>query len=101
MGTSQKTFEQVKNILGKLDQRIDSLRTGRSATPAGAVANASETASAAPGLHSTIGAPSTPSTQAVPPAPVNGQHGRHDEPLPLNPPSRSAYGRATPIRFAS
>jgi hypothetical protein len=29
MPTSQKTFEQVKNILGKLDARIDSLRQRR------------------------------------------------------------------------
>jgi hypothetical protein len=29
MSTSQRTFNQVKSILGKLDQRIDSLRSAR------------------------------------------------------------------------
>ena len=31
MSTSDKTFSQVKAILGKLDQRIDSLRERRTA----------------------------------------------------------------------
>lgn len=30
MGTSQKTFDQVRSILGKLDARIDNLRQRRS-----------------------------------------------------------------------
>lgn len=34
MGPSEKTFNQVKNILGKLDRSIDQLRQKRTAPPA-------------------------------------------------------------------
>lgn len=33
MGPSEKTFNQVKNILGKLDRSIDQLRTARTSPP--------------------------------------------------------------------
>lgn len=76
MSTSQRTFNQVKSILGKLDQRIDSLRAARS-TPVQA---------ALIGGDRLIG-------QAV---------GTFANPNPVAPaapsPSRSPFGRATPIR---
>ncbi len=68
MGPSEKTFNQVKNILGKLDRSIDQLRQKRT-TPA-------------PPMHQTVGEPSRP-------IPI---------PQPAQPPrSNSAFGRATPI----
>lgn len=70
MGPSEKSFNQVKAILGKLDRNIDQLRerrsTGREATPAAAPADA---------------------TRAQPvPAVAPANFGR-----------ASQYGRATPI----
>ncbi|MDP1660736.1 MAG: hypothetical protein Q8L55_02375 [Phycisphaerales bacterium] len=73
MSTSQRTFNQVKSILGKLDQRIDSLRAARS-TPAPA---------ALVGGDRLIG-------QAVAPSPIPA--------AAFSPPPRSPFGRATPIR---
>lgn len=70
MGPSEKSFNQVKAILGKLDRNIDQLRerrsTGREATPAATPAEA-------------------PRAQAVPAA-APAAFGR-----------TSQYGRATPI----
>ncbi len=74
MSTSQRTFNQVKSILGKLDQRIDSLRAARS-TPAPA---------ALIGGDRLIGQAVTPA--AMPAATFTP------------PPPRSPFGRATPIR---
>lgn len=34
MGPSEKSFNQVKNILGKLDRSIDQIRTKRTSPPA-------------------------------------------------------------------
>ncbi len=34
MGPSEKSFNQVKNILGKLDRSIDQIRNKRTAPPA-------------------------------------------------------------------
>ncbi len=67
MGPSEKTFNQVKNILGKLDRSIDQLRQKRTAppTPMHAAAEA----------HRTI-----PISQPA---------------QPVRPPSQ--FGRATPI----
>lgn len=94
MGTSQRTFEQVKSILGKLDQRIDSLRTTRSNPQP---APAAPTTGAALGLNTSVGgpapAPAQPIGQPLTPA--------RTEPMPLNTSGRSGYGRATPIRHAS
>lgn len=109
MATSQKAFDQVRSILGKLDQRIDSLRTGR-CLPAGAAAPvpaATVPNTSAPGLHSTVGGPgpiAAPAPAAASPATKPGANGlttSTDQPFPINPPSRSVYGRATPIRHAS
>lgn len=52
MGPSEKTFNQVKNILGKLDRSIDQLRQARqtppAATPAATPAQAAPAAPARP-----------------------------------------------------
>ena len=85
MTTSQKTFEQVKSILGKLDQRIDALRERRSVTPLTPVP-APHAAALAPAA-----APAIPHLAvAAAPAPIAS--------IAPAPPSRSPYGRATPIR---
>lgn len=69
MGPSEKAFNQVKNILGKLDRSIDHLRQQRTApTPA-------------------LAAPSNADTLRIVPAPA---------PTPAR--STSAFGRATPLR---
>ena len=80
MSTSQRTFNQVKSILGKLDQRIDSLRASRT-TPIPA---------ALIGGDRLIG-------QAVTPAPTPAAA---FTPAPPASP-RSPFGRATPIRPAN
>lgn len=77
MSTSQRTFNQVKSILGKLDQRIDSLRAARSTPVQPALI----------GGDRLIG-------QAVTPAPIPAAF---NQPAPA-PVSRSPFGRATPIR---
>jgi len=70
MGPSEKTFNQVKSILGKLDRSIDQLRAQRT-VPAAPTPAIGETSRQAPS----------------PPAPA---------PAPSRP--NSLYGRATPIR---
>ncbi|MGH7131155.1 MAG: hypothetical protein ACREJO_04330 [Phycisphaerales bacterium] len=75
MSTSQRTFDQVKSILGKLDQRIDALRERRNTDPVIAAV------------------PVTP-IMPVLPMPM-----KQPEPV-APPPPRTAYGRATPLRSA-
>jgi hypothetical protein len=82
MGPSEKSFNQVRSILGKLDRNIDQLRTQRT-TPEG---------------HK----PEPASTQAVPtglPArQIPGQKAGAQPATPAQPPRPpSVYGRATPI----
>ena len=72
MSTSQRTFDQVKSILGKLDQRIDALRERRTSD--------------------VIPMPAAP---VATPAPMQAPK---PAPTPAPAPSRSAYGRATPLR---
>ena len=69
MGPSEKAFNQVKSILGKLDRSIDQLREQRTAPPAPAVA-----------AHARV----------EPPKPVPA-------PAPAPYRSTSGFGRATPI----
>ena len=79
---SQRSFDQVKNILGKLDRNIDAARQRRLQGPL-------PTAAAIP---VPIAAPSRPAFVA-PSAPMT--------PMPTfgsTAPSRSVYGRATPMR---
>ncbi|MGD9688836.1 MAG: hypothetical protein AB7K52_02240 [Phycisphaerales bacterium] len=99
MGTSQKTFDQVKSILGKLDRNIDSVRQrrlgepparpspGYGATSGPALTQPGNVGGTVPGvigptLNTTIGAgPGVPPpATAAPPA------------------SKSGYGRAQPLR---
>jgi hypothetical protein len=70
MGPSEKAFNQVKSILGKLDRSIDQLREQRK-TPAPVATQP------APGR---VEPPKPPAAAA-----------------PVYRPSNSAYGRATPI----
>jgi hypothetical protein len=74
MGPSEKAFNQVKSILGKLDRSIDQLREQRTAPPAPATP--------------------VPHQRVEPPKPA---------PTPAPQPYRSAsgYGRATPITPSS
>lgn len=88
MSTSERAFDKVKSILGKLDRNIDAARARR--------------------LHGTP-APSpipSPAVQAIP-APAGGAPGAPSftPQLPLagktpeaRPEGRSTFGRATPIR---
>jgi hypothetical protein len=71
MGPSEKAFNQVKSILGKLDRNIDQLREQRKTPPAPVATQP------APG-------------RAEPPKPA-------PTPAPAFRPSNSPYGRATPI----
>lgn len=94
MSTSQKTFNQVKGILGKLDQRIDSLRAARTndrligASPVVA-ASLPQNGPATIPMNTTIGTGSLAKPAVAPVAPVQAA------PLPAR---NSLYGRATPIR---
>jgi hypothetical protein len=72
MGPSEKAFNQVKSILGKLDRSIDQLREQRTTPP-------TATAAPAPGRAE--------APKPAPPAPAPAVYR----------PSNSAYGRATPI----
>ena len=91
MSTSQRTFDQVKNILGKLDRNIDAARARRmqAPTPNTPIANAGgpiPISSAQP-----ISQPNRPTF--MPSGPLT--------PMPTfgsSAPARSVYGRATPMR---
>jgi hypothetical protein len=91
MATSQKTFDQVKSILGKLDRNIDEMRQRRLGDPPPRLPvptphNISPVIG--PSLNTTIGAGST-----LPAINGNGLNGAH---VPA--PSKSQYGRAQPLR---
>jgi hypothetical protein len=68
MGPSEKAFNQVKSILGKLDRSIDQLREQRK----------------------------TPAPVATQPVPARVEPPKAPA-APAYRPSNSAYGRATPI----
>jgi hypothetical protein len=102
MGTSEKTFQQVKAILGKLDRSIDSLRaqrTGDTVAPAreapGRDASGSQAQPAAPFQPALIGA--GPMSQTVGQPAVASQPAFANAPASINRPA-SPFGRATPIR---
>lgn len=100
MSTSERTFEQVKNILGKLDRNIDAARARRlhDDTPPGVMH----------GRPAAIGAtqPTPPSTAHSAPALIGGStpqtsNSSHSTPhVPAKPPmpSKSGFGRARPLR---
>jgi hypothetical protein len=113
MGTSQRAFDQVKAILGKLDRSIDQVRERRIGGPAprpavaaaGAVGGASYSgvnplnsfigkATQAVGPNTFIGTGSAPATAS--PAASPAAEPMTD--LPTSPPSASKWGRAQPIR---
>lgn len=105
MATSPRTLDQVRSILGKLDRRIDALREARGEAPRPRVSEpALATAPEAPALVNPgdrlIGLPSGSAPQGVPtPAPRFSP--ANNPPLPTPPahnPSRSIYGKATPLR---
>ncbi len=104
MATSQKTFDQVKNILGRLDRSIDSLReqrTGVGLSPAGAPAvagapapraMASPVSTHAFGPDHLIGLPKPMPVAAPQAAPLTP----FSQPTPNA--ARSPWGRAQPLR---
>ncbi len=88
MGPSEKAFQQVRNILGKLDRNIDQLRTTRTAPvepPPQPVAPAGQSATSklADRTDRIGGERPIPGSQAG----ASTTHAR----------ASSAYGRATPI----
>lgn len=95
MATSQRTFQQVKNILGTLDRRIDALREQRLTPPAPPAAAGQGPGAMSP--NTLIGAGQTgalaPSGIPAPAKPA--------QPAPAGNPPRSIYGRATPLRHVS
>ncbi len=125
MATSTKTFDQVKSILGKLDQRIDALRSqritgqptpaapGAAQAPAPVAATRADALTDGPNLSTVIGAGSQergvensakPNAQAQPNKPANAtppgpipMAGTTPVPTRPNAPA-SKYGRATPLR---
>lgn len=100
MSTSDRSFEQVKNILGKLDRNIDAARARRlhtnspvpagvPRTPAVVGVNGQQTAGAPQsGSSALIGASAQPSHAPAVPA---------QTPRPAMP-SKSGFGRARPLR---
>ncbi len=84
MSTSQRTFDQVKSILGKLDRDIDAARERRLQQRTFAAAAAAPTGAFI--------------AQSTPPIPVRTAAPAQPSPLPANDPGRSGYGRARPLR---
>lgn len=94
MATSQKTFEQVKSILGKLDSRIDAVRNRRvHGEPAPVVTNNQPT-----GTQPVYTPNSVIGGSHQPPAPIP----MPTPPAAVTPPASSnghpKYGRAVPLR---
>jgi hypothetical protein len=81
MGPSEKAFQQVRNILGKLDRNIDQLRNTRTA-PETPVSNAAQAVPAK--------APERIGVERTVPGASAGAN-------PAPPRAASVYGRATPI----
>lgn len=100
MGTSQKTFDQVRSILGKLDRNIEDVRQRRlgdpirPALPGSVPAPTPSSALIGAGLNTTIPAVGAP----IPNGQALSAKAPGLAPTPTPPPSKSAYGRAQPIR---
>ncbi|HVU63240.1 MAG TPA: hypothetical protein VHC70_04650 [Phycisphaerales bacterium] len=91
MSTSQRTFDQVKNILGKLDRNIDAARARRMQAPANGAS--------APSNGGPI--PISSAQPANPPTRPTFMPSGSLTPMPTfgsSAPARSVYGRATPMR---
>lgn len=104
MSTSDKTFSQVKAILSKLDQRIDSLRERRTAPPptnsatlaGGLIGDQLIGTAESPGGAGTLSPIRPNAAQPLNPLAPNSPLG----PLTASQP-RSPYGRAMPLRNVS
>lgn len=85
MNSAQRSFDQVKNILGKLDRNIDAARQRRLQT----------------GVPAPVAA--QPAPVPAPAAATNRQNFNPSTPAPMPTfstvtPARSIYGRAQPLR---
>ncbi len=119
MATSAKTFDQVKNILGKLDQRIDAVRNRRvngDPSPAtnpvgnagGSTGNPAGGSGETLGLNTVVGggrsntsATNSPAGGPIPaPIPLTQAQQAQQQQQQQNatPPGHPKYGRATPLR---
>ncbi|MBL0871329.1 MAG: hypothetical protein IBJ18_12215 [Phycisphaerales bacterium] len=117
MATSAKTFDQVKNILGKLDQRIDAVRNRRvngepaPATNAGGNAGGSTVNPAGGsgetlGLNTVVGGGRSNTTNGPAGGPIPApipltqaqQAQQQQQQQNATPPGHPKYGRATPLR---
>ncbi len=117
MATSAKTFDQVKNILGKLDQRIDAVRNRRvngEPTPAtnggvnagGSTGNPSGGSGETLGLNTVVGGgrsnptvTNSPAGGPIPaPIPLTQAQQQAQQQQNATPPGHPKYGRATPLR---
>lgn len=112
MGTSQKSFDQVKQILGKLGRNIDQVREQRlGVTPAaigpslglsgvGSGGGGSAGGGSIPAAPRFNGQPNAaPNAQVFSKAVGNGTYGpAPTQPAPAPNPANSKYGRAQPIR---
>lgn len=113
MATSAKTFDQVKNILGKLDQRIDAVRNRRvngepaTTTGTGATTNTGTSTNGggeALGLNTVVGggrSNTTNDAHGTIPAPIpltQAQQQQQQVPQNATPAGHPKYGRATPLR---
>lgn len=101
MGTSDRTFEQVKSILGKLDRNIDQARARRlQDVPVGAVNGSHKSGVHGSGFQSPTAVLDQPvGTRGVPNNPVPGVGVAKPMGTPVAPaPSKSGYGRAQPLR---
>lgn len=86
MSTSQRTFDQVKSILGKLDRDIDAARERRLQQRLMPVPQVGQAAA----YVAPVVSPVMPSVRTAPASTA--------APLPANDPGRSGYGRARPLR---
>lgn len=114
MATSAKTFDQVKNILGKLDQRIDAVRSRRvngepaatTGTEATTSAGTSPNGGEVLGLNTVVGggrtnatATNSPAGGPIPaPIPMTQAQQQQQQQQNATPTGHPKYGRATPLR---
>jgi hypothetical protein len=108
MATSAKTFDQVKNILGKLDQRIDAVRnrrvngepspaTNTSGSATGAAGSPATGGAETLGLNTVVGGGRANTGNAIP-APIPMPQTPPSAAVPAAPSGHPKYGRATPLR---
>lgn len=86
MSTSQRSLEQVRSILGKLDRDIDAARAKRLGSPVPPQPPAEPT--------NTEPTPPLPAITPPTPPPIEPAPFEHDP----NDPGRSGYGKARPVR---